>query len=323
MDIAPAIIAIIIGLSGLAWGADRFVTGAAATAHNVGISPLLIGITIVALGTSAPEIVVSILATLKGNGALAVGNAIGSNIANIAIVLGGTALVHPLTIQSDTLRRELPILLGVTLITAGLLCNHYLGRMDGIILVVLLILFLAWLIFSGLKQQTAEPLQAEYQAEIPSNMPSKRAILWLILGLILILVSAKVLVDGAVFLAKAAGISDLIIGLTIIAIGTSLPELATSIASAMKGEHAIAVGNIIGSNIFNVLAVLPVPALCDPQHYPPEVFFRDTLTLLGFSLLLLLFAFRPHKPAQINRCEGFVLVATYVGYLMYLLVCSH
>jgi len=318
MDIALAVAAIGIGLAVLAWGADRFVTGAAATARDLGVSPLLVGITIVALGTSAPEIVVSALASLKGNGGLAVGNALGSNIANIGLVLGGTALFRPMSIQSTTLTRELPILMAVTLITVGLLSNHDLNRWDGVVLVVLLVLFLAWLIYSGLKQHSDDKMETEYQAEIPNDMPLKRSMLWLVIGLVLVLVGAKVLVEGAVFLAKAAGISDLVIGLTIIALGTSLPELATSLTSAVKGEHDIAVGNIIGSNIFNLVAVLAIPALVDPETYPTAVLYRDGLTMLGFTLLLVIFTFRPTQAANINRWEGLIFFLGYLSYLGYL-----
>ena len=320
MDIALAIAAMLIGLCSLAWGADRFVTGAAATARHKRVSPLLVGITIVALGTSAPEVVVSILASIKGNGGLAVGNALGSNIANIGLVLGGTALFRSMTIRSSTLTCEIPILLIVTLITTALLSNHYLGRWDGVILVSLLLSFLGWLFYSGLKQQNDDLMLAEYQAEIPSDMPLKRSIIWFVIGLVLVLVGAKVLVESAVFLAKAAGISDLVIGLTIIAIGTSLPELATSIASVTRGEHDIAVGNVIGSNIFNLVAVLAIPALLDPETYPQEVFFRDGLTMCGFTLLLVLFAFRPYKAANINRWEGLLFLMSYIAYLSYLAV---
>ena len=320
MNSSLAIVAIIAGLTGLTWGADRFITGAAATARRLGLSPLLVGITLVAFGTSAPEVVVSLFASFKGNGGLAVGNALGSNIANIGLVLGCTALIRPLTVHSSTLTHELPILYAVTLIATALLANQFLGQVDGLILFSLLLIFISWLIWSGTHAKASEPMAEQFNLEVSTTTPLKSALLWLLVGLVLVLVSAHVLVEGAVFIAKAAGVSDLIIGLTIIAIGTSLPELATSLAGALKGEHDIALGNIIGSNIFNLVAVLPIPALFNPRRYPAEVFYRDTLSLLIFSTLLLIFAFRPTKPAHINRWEGLLLLLAYCSYLTYLAI---
>ena len=255
--------AIIVGFGLLVWGAERFVHGAAAIAKNFGVSSLIIGLTVVGIGTSAPEILISIVAASQGNPALAVGNALGSNITNIALVLGITAIVMPLTVKSETLRREYPIMFIIMLVALMLVIDNHLGQIDGLILISGLFLMLFWMIQQG-KKQKRDPLGKEFEQEIP-KISTKKALLWFFIGLALLIISSRGLVWGSVNIAKAAGISDLVIGLTIVAIGTSLPELAASIVSALKKEHDIAIGNIIGSNMFNMLAVFGIPGLMSPH----------------------------------------------------------
>lgn len=316
-----SIIAVIGGLILLVWGADRFVDGAAATARNLGVSPLLIGLTIVGLGTSAPEIMVSIFAATDGNPGLAIGNAVGSNIANIALILGATALLTPIVVQSGTLKREYPIVLLVTFLAYGLVWDKELGQTDGIILLAALAAFLLLTVYLARRPHEADPLEAEIEAEVPDEMPMGKAIFWLVVGLIILLGSSKALVWGAVNIALALGVSDLVIGLTIVAIGTSLPELAASIASTMKNEHDLAVGNIIGSNIFNLLAVMSVPGLLAPGAVPEDALYRDFPLMTGLTIALLFIAWGFKGPGRINRFEGGLLLATFVGY-QYLLFIS-
>lgn len=308
-------IAVLSGFILLIWGADKFVEGAAAIAHNLGVSTLLIGLTIVGLGTSAPEILVSIMASSNGNGGLAIGNALGSNITNIALVLGATALVIPLTVHSNILRREYPMLLSVTVLGILLMIDGQLSQMDGIILLsaLLIVLFIMWRM--AISQRTADPLVDELDDEIPINISSRKATINFIIGLLVLLISSKMLVWGAIGIAKAFGLSDLIIGLTIVALGTSLPELAASITSAKRGEHDIAVGNVIGSNIFNLLAVLAVPALMTPGPFDSAAIFRDAPVMLLLTVLLFLFAYGfCGKPGRINRLEASVFVLIFIGY---------
>ena len=308
-------IAIIGGFALLVWGADRFVTGAAATAANLGVSPLLIGLTIVGFGTSAPEILVSAMASWNGNPALAIGNGIGSNITNIALILGITALVIPLQINSGILRRELPMLMITSLIVYGLFLDKILDFNDGVILLLGLVVMLGWTIYLGLSSRKSDPMADEYAAELPTKMSTPTALFWLLAGIIVLLVSSRLLVWGAVEIATHFGISDLIIGLTIVALGTSLPELAASIASALKNEHEIAIGNIIGSNMFNMLAVLGIPGIISPGPVENAVVSRDFPIMLGLTLALIIMATGWRSRAgQINRVEGALLLSVYCGY---------
>ncbi len=314
--------AILGGLVLLVWGADRFVTGAAATARNLGVSPLIIGLTIVGFGTSAPEMLVSAMAAWAGNPGIAMGNAIGSNITNIGLVLGVTALITPLSVHSATLRREFPVLFAVMLLTLLLLLDGDLSRLDGIILLGGFGLMVYWLVGLGLREracdpvvQTCDPMQQEFADEIPSDMSNGRALFWVALGLLILLLSSRLLVWGAVNVAHYFGVSDLIIGLTIIAIGTSLPELAASITGALKGEHDIAIGNVLGSNMFNLLAVLGLPGLIHPMTTPDGVMSRDFPVMVGFTVLLFIFAYGLRGPGHIKRLEGGVLLAGFVAYM--------
>ncbi len=308
------IAAVIFGFAILVWGSDRFITGAAAIARNLGVSPLLIGLTIVGFGTSAPEVLVSATAALQGNPGLAIGNALGSNIANIALILGITALVAPLTVQSNTLKREYPILLAVCLLTLLLMLDGSLDRMDGIILILTLLLVLYGMIRIGITSRSNDPMNVDYDAEIPQDMSTGQAVVWFILGLALLLLSSRMLVWGAVNIAHTFGVSDLIIGLTIVALGTSLPELAAGVTSALKNEHDIAIGNIIGSNMYNLLAVLPMPGLIVPGSFSPEIMSRDMPVMIGLTLLMFMMSYGFRRNGRINRLEGLLLLIAFIGY---------
>lgn len=312
------IVIFIIGLVILSWSADRFVYGASALAKNIGISPMMIGLTIVAMGSSAPEIVVSAIASANGNMNTAVGNALGSNITNIALVLGITALVKPLIVSSITLKRELPALLIISLIAIGFMFDGELKSYEGIILLGLFIFVLAMMAWLSLQVDKEDPLVAETAGEIPKNVSTTSALIWIGIGLVILPLSAHFMVNSAVEIARYLGISDLIIGLTIIALGTSLPELAASIAGVLRGEDDLALGNIIGSNIFNLLAVLGMPGLIAPGMLDPDVYNRDMYVMLGLTLLLFLFSFDLIGKRTISRPNGFLLVACFIGYQFWL-----
>ncbi len=309
-----SVAAIILGFVLLVWGAERFVTGAAAIARNLGVSPLLIGLTIVGFGTSAPEILVSAMASIQGNPGLAIGNAVGSNIANIALILGVTAMVAPLTVHSTTLKREYPVLLAVCLLALLLMLDGDLDRMDGAILVSGLILVMFGMVRIGKASRHSDPMEIEYEAEIPEDMPNRKAVLWFLVGLTLLLVSSRMLVWGATNIAVAFGVSDLVIGLTIVALGTSLPELAAGITSALKREHDIALGNVIGSNMYNLLAVLPMPGLLAPGPFDAEIMTRDMPMMIGLTLIMFVMSYGFRRNGRINRFEGLLLLSAFIGY---------
>jgi cation:H+ antiporter len=307
------IFAILGGLAVLVWGADRFISGAAALANNLGVSPMMIGLTIVGFGTSAPEILVSSIAAIDGNPGLAIGNAIGSNIANIGLIIGITALVVPLSVHSMVLKREYPLMLAISLISLALMWDGELARIDGLILLVLLLGILAWMVHSA-KVDGNDPISSEFDAEIPHDIPTYKAVLWLAIGLICLLLSSRALVWGAANVASALGVSDVVIGLTIVAIGTSLPELAASVTSALKGEHDIAIGNVIGSNLYNILAVLSIPGLIAPGPFLPEVLYRDQPTMIALTVTLFLMGYGFGKQGRITRLEGLILLSAFIGY---------
>ncbi len=312
------IVIFLVGLIVLSWSADRFVYGASALAKNIGISPMMIGLTIVAMGSSAPEIVVSAIASANGNMNTAVGNALGSNITNIALVLGITALVKPLLVSSTTLKRELPALLIISLIAICFMFDGELKSYEGIILLGLFIFVLAMMAWLSLQVDKEDPLVAETADEIPKGVSNTSALIWIGVGLVILPLSAHFLVNSAVEIARYMGISDLVIGLTIIAFGTSLPELAASVAGVLKGEDDLALGNIIGSNIFNLLAVLGMPGLIAPGILDPDVYNRDMYVMLGLTLLLFLFSFDLIGKRTISRTNGFILLACFIGYQFWL-----
>lgn len=304
----------------LVWGADRFVIGAAATARNLGVSPLIIGLTVVGFGTSAPEILVGSVAAWLGNPEIAVGNALGSNIANIGLILGLTAILVPLTVHSNILAREYPLLLLATLVGAAVIMDGDLNRLDGVILLVMLGGLLYWIVRVALNERGGQdPMSAEFDAEIPEDMAQGRATTWLVIGLVALLASSRLLVWGATEIAVAFGISDLVIGLTIVAVGTSLPELAASIASARKNEPDIAIGNVIGSNMFNILAVLGVPVLIQPTAVSADVLTRDMPLTIGLTVLLYFIAVGNAGHGRITRMEGGALLAIFLAYQGFLL----
>ncbi|GAB7218573.1 calcium/sodium antiporter [Vibrio comitans] len=314
-----AICLLVVGLIMLVWSADRLVFGSAALARNFGISPLVIGMTILAMGSSAPEMMVSATAALEGKTDTAIGNVLGSNIANIALILGITALVKPLSISSGVLRRELPLMIGVTLIAGGIMWNNYLGFMEGVLLVVLFIAFIVTMLrISRAEKLKGDTMISEQESEVPDGVDNKKAAFWVVVGLIILPISADLLVNNAVIIAKYFGMSDLVIGLTIIAVGTSLPELAASLAGVMKGEDDMAVGNIIGSNVFNILAVMGIPGLLNPSFLNEDAMSRDFWVMLGVSLLLVVMALG--KSRSINRIEGGILFLLFIAYQGYLIM---
>ena len=313
-----SIAAVVAGLALLVWSADRFIFGAAQTAVHMKVPPILIGLTIVSIGTSAPEALVALSAALQDNPGLAIGNVYGSNIANIALVLGVTVLVTPLAVKSVTLRRELPILLLINVLVIALMFDGTLGQIDGIILLVAMVIVMSVLVRLSHKASATDPIKTEFDEEIKEEGSLAKALVWLVVGLLILVGSAKLLVWGAVNIAIALGVSDLVIGLTIVAIGTSLPELAASITGALKGEDDLAIGNIVGSNIFNFLLVLAMPALFAPGTYAKEVLYRDAPITLALTVALFLMAIGLRKPGYIMRWEGGLLFGAFIAYMVLL-----
>lgn len=314
------ITAIIIGLLALGWSADRFVAGASGLARHFGVSPLIIGLTIVAFGTSAPEMLVSATAAWQGNSGLAIGNAVGSNIANITLVLGFTALLIPLMVHSQTLNREFPLMIVAMLFALALMWDGVLSRLDGILLALAMLTVLLWTLHLAHVAPSDDPLLTEFADEFPADIPAKQTWWLLISGLILLLLSSRLLVWGAVGTAQSFGVSDLVIGLTIIAVGTSLPELAASITAARKGEHDIAVGNVVGSSLFNILAVLGIAGIVGPGPFDTTVLIRDYPLMMGLAIALYILArgFRKTGNGLIRRWAGGGLLAIFVGYQLWL-----
>ncbi len=309
-----AIIQIIGGFILLVWAADRLVSGAAATGSNLGISPLIVGLVVVGFGTSAPEMVVSAIASLQGNPGIAVGNAIGSNITNIGLILGVTAVVYPLSVDSGVLRKEFPVLIFIMMLSSTLMLDGELSRIDGFLLLLGMLGLVITMIVLGIKRGDTDPMIKEFESEIPRNMPMPWALTWTATGLILLPVSSIFLVKGAVTIAEAYSVSDTVIGLTIIAFGTSLPELAACISSAMKREDDIAIGNIIGSNMFNLLGVLGVGAAIATIELDPLVMERDVIAMYVFTLVLLAMAWRFRGPGCISRTTGVVLLLMFFSF---------
>jgi len=314
-----AIGAVIAGLILLVWSADKFVEGAAATAKHLGMPTLLIGMVIIGFGTSAPELAVSAMAASDGNPGLALGNGYGSNITNIALIVGLTAIIAPIAVHSQVIRKELPRLVVLTLIAGAQLIDGELSRLDGWVLLGVFAAVMGWSIYQGIRGK-GDPLGGDAESEIVAHpMPLKTAVIWLVIGLILLIVSSRLLVWGAVAIAQSLGVSDLIIGLTIVAIGTSLPELASAIAAVKKNEHDLILGNILGSGIFNTLAVVGLAAAIQPLSVDPEVLYRDWTLMLGLTLALLVMGFGLTGWRKlISRGDGALLLAVYIGYTGYL-----
>ncbi len=311
------ILEVIGGLILLIWGADRFVHGASATARNLGVAPLLIGLTIVAFATSAPEILVSAVAALRGEPGLAFGNAIGSNIVNIGLVLGCVAAIRPIKLESATLRREMPALLAVSLLTVSLFLDQFLSRVDGLVMLTGLVIVMIWLARLGYRSAATDPMSVDYDAEIPSDVTMPNAIFWIVFGLITLLIGAELLVDGSIEIARALGVSEVVIGVTLVAFGTSLPELAVSLVSAMKDEFGLAIGNIVGSNIFNLLAVIGVAATISPSGLEPSVLSLHIFVMVAFTLALFAMTYDYDGKTELSRVEGSALVIFYLAYNVY------
>jgi len=321
------IVAIVLGLGVLVWSADKFVDGAVGVAKFCGMSTLLIGMVIVGFGTSAPEMVVSAISAMQDAPELALGNAYGSNIANIALILGVTAIISPVIVVRKALVRDLPVLIAVTAVAIIQALDGSISRLDGIVVLLVFAGVMTFNVVSELRQKkgvAAEETVASESGE-SENLSLGKSILWLVLGLALLVASSRALVWGAVEIARALGVSDLLIGLTIVAVGTSLPELASSIAAARKGENDLAIGNIIGSNLFNTLMVVGIAAMIAPMHsFSASILSRDLPVMAVLTVLLLLFGLPVRKSrvgadgkrfGRINRLEGAIFLAIYVGYV--------
>ena len=305
-----AVLALIAGFIGLIWSADKFVAGAAASARKLGMSTFMIGLTVVAFGTSAPELLVAISAALDDASALAVGNALGSNLANIGLVLAVTALIAGIPISKGLLRNELPLVLAVTALAGYCLYDNDLSRSDGVVLAVALVLTLVWMAI-GPKAE-----EAIIESEIP-NIEGPSMWIYLVGGLLLLMISSELLVWGAKQLALMLGVSQLVIGLTVVAVGTSLPELAAAVMSALRGHHGMALGNVMGSNIFNILAVMAVPGIIAPVEFSSDVFRRDYVAVAGITLLLAIIlyvdAFVRSQP-RLGKLAASILLGCYAAY---------
>ena len=305
------VVIVVLGFIGLIWGAEKFVFGASALARNVGVSPLMIGLTIVAFGTSAPEIFSSAASVIENQPELAIGNALGSNIFNIGIALGIASLISPLKPPKTLFHKEIPALLLVTFVTGLLFVNLYLGRVDALILIAIAIFF-GYKLFKNRISSTTLP---ELDEENLIHLSNPRAIIYMILGLALLVLSADAMVEAASSIAELLLVSPAIIGLTVVALGTSLPEVAASVTCALKGHHELAIGNIVGSNILNLLAVLPFPGLFAPTAIEPSLFYRDFMTVMIMTLVLAFFCYRSiKKNLMIGRIYGMVFLLMYCGW---------
>ena len=315
-----AIAAVLIGIIILVVSADKFVEGAAVTAKHFGLPPLLIGMLVIGFGSSMPEMVISFLSAYEGNPGLALGNAIGSNISNIALILGITAVISPIAVASTVIHRELPLMLVVTGLAASLIYfDGTLNKIDGVILMGIFIAVMSWTIYHGIhepKDHLAEVVEQEFK----ETLPLKTALIFLVVGLITLVISSRILVWGSVDIAQRLGISDLIIGLTIVAIGTSLPELASSIAAVKKNEHELALGNVIGSNMFNISIVIGIAALVSPSAVDPEVLYRDLPVLGVMTVALFIMCYGFGDKGRISRQEGITLLLGYISYNALLIV---
>ncbi len=319
IDILPAAGAVIIGFMVLVWSADKFVLGAANTARLFGLPPIIVGVVIVGIGTSAPEMLVSAIASIEGKTGLSIGNAIGSNITNIGLILGMTALCYPLVIHSRFVRREIPMLLAVMALSLWFLGDGYLGFFEGMVLLCSMFIMIAYSAWEAMRHKD-DPIMQEIEDEMPEEVGKTAALIWLVVGISLLIASSKILVWGAVDIAHFFGISDLIIGLTIIAIGTSLPELAATFAAARKQEYELAVGNVVGSNTFNILGVMGLPGIIHPAGFSPEVLTRDYPIMIILTIVFFVFAIglRRGIDGGISRLQGFILLTSYLAYMVYL-----
>ena len=320
-----SVVAVLVGLSFLVWSADKFVDGAVGVAKFMGMSTLLIGMVVVGFGTSAPEMVVSALSAAQHNPELALGNAYGSNIANIALILGFTAVVRPVVVKNIALKRDLPVLMVVTAFSIFLVSNLSVTRMDGVIMLAVFALAMGINVVSEMRQKKSLAA-AVVEEETAAPVSLWKSLFLLLFGLAILVASSRLLVWGAVEIARTLGVSDLLIGLTIVAVGTSLPELASSIAAARKGEDDLAFGNIVGSNLFNTLMVVGIAAVIDPmEKVSSSILYRDMPLMSVLTVLLFVFGLPVRKVngvrrGRINRIEGAVFVVLYISYLVYLVL---
>lgn len=310
------ILAVVISLALLAISADKFVDGASSVAKNLGVSPLLIGLTIVSFGTSAPEILIAVMSASSGSSEIAIGNAIGSNIANIALILGAASLFIPIPVASEVLRREIPLLCTVVLFSSALIFDLHLSRIDGIAALVTLLMCLGWLIWQG-NTSPDDSIGVEFEDNIDKTNIKTSSIITII-SLVVLLISARMLVWGAVEIARAANVSELMIGLSIVAVGTSLPELAATIACLLRREFGLAIGNVVGSNLFNALAVVGVVAVLAPGEVDVMVRNRDAIVHIALTVCLVIFCVGLKGAGRINRVEGFLLLCGFVAYQWFL-----
>lgn len=307
---------IIVGCVLLSFGADRFVTGVAVVARNLGVSPLVIGIVLVGFATSSPEMLVAAMAAINGAPALALGNAVGSNIANICLAIGSAALVSPLTVKSNLIKREYPIMMAVMVFVFLLLLDGDLTRIDGVLMSIVFVGLIGLMLWvARTRSGRKDPVAVETLEEIPEKMSTATAMFWWLLGLALLLLSSRMLVTGAVIVAKHFGVSDLVIGLTVVALGTSLPEIAAAVASSIKNEPDIVLGNVIGSNLFNLLPVMTMPALLAPTKVPEQFLTRDYSVMVLVTILLFILSFGIRRRGQITRVEGVMLLGIYAIYV--------
>lgn len=313
MNVAVQLVLLVVGFVMLVKGADWFVEGASKVAEKFGIPQLVIGLTIVAIGTSLPEAAVSTSAALKGSADITIGNVVGSNILNVLLILGITSVISPLSVQKSTVKYELPMVIGASALLAALgLLDGTAGRLDGLILLAGMVLYLLYLLRMAQKGQAAVPEEQKQSGKTESML---KLILLILIGGGMIVLGSDVTVDAATALARIFGMSERLIGLTIVAFGTSLPELVTSATAAVKGKADIAVGNIVGSNLFNLLFVVGIAAVITPVPYP-RTFFVDTIVCIATAVLLWLCVARKQK---LQRHGGVILLACYVGYFFYLI----
>ena len=311
--------AILIGLLLLFWGADRLVVGAGATARNLGVPPILIGLIIVGFATSAPEMLISAVASMDNAPALAVGNALGSNIANLGLVLGTAIMICPIAVQSETLRREFPAMLAATMLTLLLFLDNQLSRLDAVVLFVALGILTVWIIVVGSRASISDPIRAEPEAEFWEDIPARKATFWLVIGLVTLLGGAELMVNGGIDVARRIGVSELVVGVTIVAVGTSLPELAVAIAGSLKGESDLVLGNVLGSNIFNVLAVIGIAGAIRPHDFDDGVLTLHFALMSILTLGVFLLAYNRRTRVQLTRSSGGVLLATFLIYQVFVL----
>lgn len=317
--IAVYLLALVVGLIALVKSADKFVDSASLVAKKLGMSPLLIGMIIVGFGTSAPEFVVSALASLEGNSGIALGNAYGSNITNIALILGATALFKPITVHSQVIKKELPLLALITVVSIFLIYDLDLSRLDAFIMLGIFAAIMFWTFLQN-KNNANDSFAQEMESEL-EDVPTSMGRIYFILvaSLVALVISSRALVFGAVGIAELFGVPDMIIGLTIVAIGTSLPEFASSIIAAKKGESDIAIGNVIGSNILNTLVVVGISGTIDPTKLATDFFYRDAMVVLGLTLSLFLLGYGFKKDGVITRTKGALLLISYFAYIGYLI----